>query len=172
MSWLNRVRNRIPFLPKRETTPDNLWHSCGECGAMIFVKEYEENQRVCPRCDHHGRIVEDRRVHDRVRRVVGDRAQRGVAVGQVELAVPRRLQLRAVLGEHRSEVGADEPGRTREQQLHADATSISATATGRCSRSERHAASPITSGARASAVVTSGVRLLSIASTNASHSRM
>jgi len=56
MSWLYRVRNRLPFLPKRETTPDNLWHSCKECGAMIFVKDYEENARVCPQCDHHGRI--------------------------------------------------------------------------------------------------------------------
>ena len=27
MSWLNRVRNSIPFLPKRETT-ENLWHKC------------------------------------------------------------------------------------------------------------------------------------------------
>jgi len=55
MSWLNRVRNRIPFLPKRET-PETLWHKCPECGAMIFLKEYEENLYVCPRCDHHGRI--------------------------------------------------------------------------------------------------------------------
>ena len=56
MSWLTSVRNRIPFLPKRETTPDNLWHACGECGAMIFVKEFEDNLHVCPRCEHHGRI--------------------------------------------------------------------------------------------------------------------
>ncbi len=56
MTWLNRVRNKVPFLSKRETTPDNLWHACTECGAMIFVKEYEENLHVCPRCDHHGRI--------------------------------------------------------------------------------------------------------------------
>ena len=55
MSWLNRVRNKIPFLPKRET-PDNLWHKCPECDAMVFLKEYEENLWVCPRCDHHGRI--------------------------------------------------------------------------------------------------------------------
>jgi len=55
MSWLNRVRNKIPFLPKRETT-ENLWHKCPECGAMVFLKEYEENLYVCPRCDHHGRI--------------------------------------------------------------------------------------------------------------------
>ncbi|MFN3945482.1 MAG: acetyl-CoA carboxylase, carboxyltransferase subunit beta [Allosphingosinicella sp.] len=55
MSWLNRVRNSIPFLPKRET-PDNLWHKCRECGAMVFTREWEENLNVCPRCDHHGRI--------------------------------------------------------------------------------------------------------------------
>jgi len=55
MSWLNRVRNKIPFLPKRETG-ENLWHKCPECDAMVFLKEYEENLFVCPRCEHHGRI--------------------------------------------------------------------------------------------------------------------
>ena len=55
MSWLNRVRQKIPFLPKRET-PDNLWHKCRNCEAMVFTKEWEENLRVCPRCDYHGRI--------------------------------------------------------------------------------------------------------------------
>jgi acetyl-CoA carboxylase carboxyl transferase subunit beta len=55
MSWLTRVRNNIPFLPKRET-PDNLWHKCRACEAMIFSKEYEENLYVCPQCGHHGRI--------------------------------------------------------------------------------------------------------------------
>ena len=56
MSWFNRVRNKIPFLPKRETTPETLWHACPDCGAMVFVKEYEENSHVCPRCERHGRI--------------------------------------------------------------------------------------------------------------------
>jgi acetyl-CoA carboxylase carboxyl transferase subunit beta len=60
MSWLNRVRNKIPFLPKRET-PDNLWHKCPECDAMVFLKEYEDNLYVCPRCEHHGRIGAQRR---------------------------------------------------------------------------------------------------------------
>jgi acetyl-CoA carboxylase carboxyl transferase subunit beta len=55
MSWLNRVRQKIPFLPKRET-PDNLWHKCRNCEAMVFTKEWEENLYVCPRCDHHSRI--------------------------------------------------------------------------------------------------------------------
>jgi acetyl-CoA carboxylase carboxyl transferase subunit beta len=55
MSWLTRVRNAIPFLPKRETT-ETLWHKCPACDAMVFSKEYEENLYVCPRCEHHGRI--------------------------------------------------------------------------------------------------------------------
>jgi acetyl-CoA carboxylase carboxyl transferase subunit beta len=55
MSWLNRVRNSIPFLPKRETS-ETLWHKCRQCNAMIFTREWEENGFVCPRCDHHDRI--------------------------------------------------------------------------------------------------------------------
>src|SRR5947209_15779223 len=55
MSWLSRVRNGIPFLPKRQTS-ENLWHKCSKCGTMVFVKEWEENYNVCPRCNFHDRI--------------------------------------------------------------------------------------------------------------------
>ncbi len=55
MSWLSRVRSGIPFLPKRQTV-ENLWHKCSKCGTMVFVKEWEENYSVCPRCDFHDRI--------------------------------------------------------------------------------------------------------------------
>jgi acetyl-CoA carboxylase carboxyl transferase subunit beta len=55
MSWLNRVRQSIPFIAKRETE-GNLWQKCPGCSQMIFTKEYEENLSVCPACDHHGRI--------------------------------------------------------------------------------------------------------------------
>ena len=60
MSWLDRVRNALPFTEKRDT-PDNLWTSCPSCKEMLFTKEYEENISVCPRCDHHGRIGADAR---------------------------------------------------------------------------------------------------------------
>ncbi|MFM5917174.1 MAG: acetyl-CoA carboxylase, carboxyltransferase subunit beta [Novosphingobium sp.] len=60
MSWLDRVRNALPFQDKRDT-PDNLWISCPSCKEMLFTKEYEENLNVCPRCDHHGRIGADAR---------------------------------------------------------------------------------------------------------------
>ena len=60
MSWIDRVRQSLPFVAKRET-PDELWHKCPSCGQMVFKKEYEENQSVCPKCDHHGRIGPDER---------------------------------------------------------------------------------------------------------------
>ena len=55
MNWVTRVRDAIPFIAKRETT-ETLWHKCKGCNSMVFLKEYEENQSVCPKCDHHGRI--------------------------------------------------------------------------------------------------------------------
>ncbi|MBP6379331.1 MAG: acetyl-CoA carboxylase carboxyltransferase subunit beta [Sphingorhabdus sp.] len=55
MNWVTRVRNAIPFIAKRETA-ETLWHKCKGCSTMIFLKEYEENQSVCPKCDFHGRI--------------------------------------------------------------------------------------------------------------------
>ncbi|WP_338468061.1 acetyl-CoA carboxylase, carboxyltransferase subunit beta [Novosphingobium sp. ZN18A2] len=61
MSWITRVRNALPFSPKRET-PDNLWIKCPACSEMLFVKEYEDNLSVCPRCEHHGRIGADARL--------------------------------------------------------------------------------------------------------------
>jgi acetyl-CoA carboxylase carboxyl transferase subunit beta len=60
MSWIDRVRKALPFVAKRET-PDNLWHKCPSCGTMLFTREYEENQSVCPKCQHHGRIGPDAR---------------------------------------------------------------------------------------------------------------
>lgn len=60
MSWLTRVRQRLPFLPKRET-PDNLWHKCRGCGQMLFTRELEENLSVCTKCDFHERIGPDAR---------------------------------------------------------------------------------------------------------------
>src|SRR3546814_923001 len=53
--WSSDVCSSDLFLPKRET-PDNLWHKCRNCEAMIFAREWEENGFVCPRCDHHDRI--------------------------------------------------------------------------------------------------------------------
>lgn len=55
MSWLSNVRNKIASITKKET-PDNLWHKCKKCESMVFLKEFEDNMHICPKCEHHGRI--------------------------------------------------------------------------------------------------------------------
>jgi len=58
MNWLTRtVLPKIRELTRKKgDTPDNLWSKCPNCGQMIFAKELEDNQQVCPKCDHHLRI--------------------------------------------------------------------------------------------------------------------
>ncbi len=56
MNWLtNFVRPKIQALVGKET-PDNLWEKCPSCEQMIFHRELEASQRVCPHCGHHMRL--------------------------------------------------------------------------------------------------------------------
>ncbi len=61
MNWFTRVRNSLPFVPKR-STDDTLWIKCPSCQEMIFAREYHDNLDVCPRCEHHGRLGTDARL--------------------------------------------------------------------------------------------------------------
>ena len=56
MSWITRTRQRLTGFIGRRETPDNLWTKCKNCNAMLYTKEWEENDSVCPQCDHHERI--------------------------------------------------------------------------------------------------------------------
>ncbi|QIQ85834.1 acetyl-CoA carboxylase, carboxyltransferase subunit beta [Erythrobacter sp.] len=62
MNWFTRVRNSLGFGSEKKSTEKDLWIKCSNCQEMLFVQEYEENLRVCPRCDHHGRIGADARL--------------------------------------------------------------------------------------------------------------
>ncbi len=58
MNWIkNFVRPRFPSVfREHDDTPDNLWDTCKECGEMIFHRDLEAHQKVCPSCGHHMRI--------------------------------------------------------------------------------------------------------------------
>jgi len=56
MSWLTRIRPALTGILARRATPDNLWHKCRACDAMVYTKEFDENLGVCPKCGHHERI--------------------------------------------------------------------------------------------------------------------
>ncbi len=38
---------------KKKDIPEGLWTKCPACGALIYDKELDENQKVCPKCRHH-----------------------------------------------------------------------------------------------------------------------
>lgn len=57
MSWLtNKVLPKIRALGRRKDVPENLWRKCPGCGQMVFHRELEAAQYICPHCDHHMRI--------------------------------------------------------------------------------------------------------------------
>jgi acetyl-CoA carboxylase carboxyl transferase subunit beta len=61
MSWLtNYVRPKIRALysssSSKPEVPENLWHQCPSCERMIFHRDLDQNQRVCPHCSFHMRV--------------------------------------------------------------------------------------------------------------------
>ena len=55
----SKQERRLGFLPGRQRqpdVPDELWEKCAGCGEMIYLAEFEQNARVCPKCDHHARL--------------------------------------------------------------------------------------------------------------------
>ncbi|MEA1938056.1 MAG: acetyl-CoA carboxylase, carboxyltransferase subunit beta [Pseudomonadota bacterium] len=57
MNWINNfVRPKLRALVAPREVPDNLWHKCPACDAMLFHRELEENLHVCQHCGHHLRL--------------------------------------------------------------------------------------------------------------------
>jgi acetyl-CoA carboxylase carboxyl transferase subunit beta len=47
---------------RQPRVPEGLWIICPGCREIIFRKEVERNQRVCPKCSHHFRIGAQERI--------------------------------------------------------------------------------------------------------------
>ena len=59
MSWFDRIlppRIKRAEGPARGKVPEGLWLKCPECDAVLYSTDLEQNQNVCPKCDHHMRI--------------------------------------------------------------------------------------------------------------------
>jgi len=46
----------LPFRPRRESYPPDMWTQCPGCSEMLFNKHLDKALRVCPSCGHHFRI--------------------------------------------------------------------------------------------------------------------
>ena len=62
MNWLtNFVRPGMRGFSRKRDVLDSLWSKCPICSQMLFHRDLEENQHVCPACNHHLRIGPDQR---------------------------------------------------------------------------------------------------------------
>jgi acetyl-CoA carboxylase carboxyl transferase subunit beta len=64
VNWLTsyvRPKIRALYERSRPELPENLWHQCPSCERMVFHRDLEANQRVCPHCEHHMRVGPDYR---------------------------------------------------------------------------------------------------------------
>ena len=58
MSWLQKL---LPPKIKRsegarKSIPEGLWSKCPACEAVLYSTDLENNQGVCPKCNHHHRL--------------------------------------------------------------------------------------------------------------------
>ena len=51
-----------PFRPRPDSSRSDLWTKCPGCDEMIYNKQLDQNQRVCPKCGHHFRLRVDMRL--------------------------------------------------------------------------------------------------------------
>lgn len=65
MGWFNNVKNpKIKNISnkKKTNTPTGLWKKCVSCGEILQTQRLEQNNGVCPFCDHHYRLTAEERI--------------------------------------------------------------------------------------------------------------
>jgi len=65
MSWLNKLlppKIKRDGAPRRNSLPEGLWSKCSSCEAVLYSTDLEQNQHVCPKCNHHNRIRARQRI--------------------------------------------------------------------------------------------------------------
>ena len=64
MSWLDKILPSRIRATKDEkgSVPEGLWHKCSNCGAVLYAAEFDKNNHVCPKCNHHERISARKRI--------------------------------------------------------------------------------------------------------------
>jgi acetyl-CoA carboxylase carboxyl transferase subunit beta len=64
MNWMRdyvRPTLRGVFKRRGDDAEEIKWHSCDNCGQMIYRKDFVAAQHVCSHCDHHHRIGPEER---------------------------------------------------------------------------------------------------------------
>jgi hypothetical protein len=53
MAWFKKQKTTEPELPKRSKISEGMWLKCNHCREIVYRKEVDRNNKVCPKCDYH-----------------------------------------------------------------------------------------------------------------------
>jgi acetyl-CoA carboxylase carboxyl transferase subunit beta len=53
MAWFKKQKGTETESPKRSKVAEGMWLKCNHCREIVYRKEVERNNKVCPKCDYH-----------------------------------------------------------------------------------------------------------------------
>ena len=53
MPWFTKAKKEIERKPVKE----DIWIRCESCNAHVFKEDWSNNLKVCPKCNHHGKLT-------------------------------------------------------------------------------------------------------------------
>lgn len=57
MSWFNRTETKKVKVKKSE-----IWVKCKKCHSHVYLKKWEANMNICPKCNYHGSLTAYQRI--------------------------------------------------------------------------------------------------------------
>jgi acetyl-CoA carboxylase carboxyl transferase subunit beta len=53
MAWFKKEKPEAAEPPRRTKFAEGMWLKCNHCREIVYRKEVERNNKVCPKCDYH-----------------------------------------------------------------------------------------------------------------------
>jgi acetyl-CoA carboxylase carboxyl transferase subunit beta len=53
MAWFKKTKAPEPEGPKRAKAAEGMWLKCNHCREIVYRKEVDRNNKVCPKCEYH-----------------------------------------------------------------------------------------------------------------------
>ncbi len=53
MAWFKKEKPEAAEQPRRTKFAEGMWLKCNHCREIVYRKEVERNNKVCPKCDYH-----------------------------------------------------------------------------------------------------------------------
>jgi acetyl-CoA carboxylase carboxyl transferase subunit beta len=53
MAWFKKDKGATAESPKKAKAVEGMWLKCNHCREIVYRKEVDRNNKVCPKCDYH-----------------------------------------------------------------------------------------------------------------------